>query len=733
MNGESNKNDPNESKIGCKPELAHDAEGRTSEVGRRKFLVGLGMAGAAMAAGELLRRNALQAVHAEESQLTGSVYGQSPSRPGHPNHPLRGTDWINVRDFGAKGDGSADDTSAIQAAMNAANGSNVVFPAGTYRVTSTLMVPLIRLVGEGSGRTTVVFDNMPGMDGFAFQAETTVGREGGVEHMTLMSKGAHGRHAIVTPANSSLYFTYRTRYFFRGLEYRGNNLQSVTSGFVYDYGWETCIRLGDCWGAYIENIDAIGVYQTSIDPLTQPDHTFLKMSAAGGALSVRVSGITTHGVKRGIEIGDRIFFFISDVDVAHSYEGLVSTGTTIFSEGRIHDSLFNAQRVALHLNNRSWTAIHNVAVGRHKSGYDHGEDWYGFKLEQVNKSWISNIRVQADKSITPFSGHCYGFHFKNCGALSCDGLTPGLGLDYGIYLDNCPQNVYDGINFQGVSGIGFSFQNNTRDCVIGTHVFSNGWTKFEYGAVDKSRISLMQKDLQLESRQPYLMMRETDGAPDQKNWKWAVNNGSFNRQIQNDSDGGTVDYELVTRLGTTVTQMEWRANLLYLNGETVQTRQLAPASDNVYSLGSMTQRWNTLYAGSSTIVTSDVRDKEQIRDSDLGLSFVNALRPVRYKFKDYVTVHNERTDEADGEETALERKVKHRFSRPHYGLIAQEVKETLASLGIEDFAGWTEDETTTKQGLRYEEFVAPLIKAVHELSDKVDVLERELSAMKSRS
>ena len=47
------------------------------------------------------------------------------------------TDIINVKDFGAKGDGSTDDTTAIQAALDAGlvTGKTVVFPAGTYAFT----------------------------------------------------------------------------------------------------------------------------------------------------------------------------------------------------------------------------------------------------------------------------------------------------------------------------------------------------------------------------------------------------------------------------------------------------------------------------------------------------------------------------------------------------------------------------------------------------------------------
>src|SRR5574340_1601544 len=48
----------------------------------------------------------------------------------------RFADVVNVKDFGAKGDGVSDDTAAIQAAVNAALASTrkVVFPSGRYLV-----------------------------------------------------------------------------------------------------------------------------------------------------------------------------------------------------------------------------------------------------------------------------------------------------------------------------------------------------------------------------------------------------------------------------------------------------------------------------------------------------------------------------------------------------------------------------------------------------------------------
>ena len=76
--------------------------------------------------------------------------------------------YLDAPDFAAKGDGLADDTTALQSAINAVverNGQGILFvPSGTYRITKTLNIwPGVRVIGFGTTRPRIVLgDNTPG-------------------------------------------------------------------------------------------------------------------------------------------------------------------------------------------------------------------------------------------------------------------------------------------------------------------------------------------------------------------------------------------------------------------------------------------------------------------------------------------------------------------------------------------------------------------------------------------
>lgn len=65
------------------------------------------------------------------------------------------TDLISVKDFGAIGDGVANDAAALQAALTAGAGHTVYFPSGTYLTNATLTIPADTTV-MGDGYSSVV-------------------------------------------------------------------------------------------------------------------------------------------------------------------------------------------------------------------------------------------------------------------------------------------------------------------------------------------------------------------------------------------------------------------------------------------------------------------------------------------------------------------------------------------------------------------------------------------------
>jgi len=76
-------------------------------------------------------------------------------------------DFASVRDFGAVGDGMADDTAAINRALfqlycvqsNSQVRRALYFPAGTYLVTDTILIPAYaKLVGEGADCSIILLD-----------------------------------------------------------------------------------------------------------------------------------------------------------------------------------------------------------------------------------------------------------------------------------------------------------------------------------------------------------------------------------------------------------------------------------------------------------------------------------------------------------------------------------------------------------------------------------------------
>jgi hypothetical protein len=140
----------------------------------------------------------------------------------------------------------------------------------------------------------------------------------------------------------------------------------------------------------------------------------------------------------------------------------------------------------------------------------------------------------------------------------------------------------------------------------------------------------------------------------------------------------------------------------------------------------------TTYAYGAVQNRSDIRDKADVRDTTLGLEFVNQLRPVDFKWdmrEYYKPEFNKDANPDIYKFSNITHDGSKKRNRYHHGLIAQEVKEVLDKNGI-DFGGFQDHKISGGDdvlSIGYNELIAPMIKAIQQLSSKVDNLEAQLA------
>jgi hypothetical protein len=147
---------------------------------------------------------------------------------------------------------------------------------------------------------------------------------------------------------------------------------------------------------------------------------------------------------------------------------------------------------------------------------------------------------------------------------------------------------------------------------------------------------------------------------------------------------------------------------------------------------------NTVYFGNSVTMgiggvvnwtsTSDGRFKYDVQEDVKGLDFIKQLRPVTYHFDSKKVMEYTGQNIAQDLAPSIDKKNKVRYT----GFIAQEVEQAVQNTGF-DFSGIDKPAITDKSGqasnsqlatdyfgLRYAEFVVPLVKTTQELSQKIN-------------
>jgi hypothetical protein len=162
--------------------------------------------------------------------------------------------------------------------------------------------------------------------------------------------------------------------------------------------------------------------------------------------------------------------------------------------------------------------------------------------------------------------------------------------------------------------------------------------------------------------------------------------------------GSGADFKLVDSVGVLYVSRSTDDFASSIEAVRITHNMLAPGIDNAVDLGTSAYRWREVWAVDGTINTSDIRDKESIRNLTDALPSVMRLRPVTFNWNYESEDHKS----------------------PRIGFIAQELLEVLP--GVVVTHAWKEESETSpavwakveRLGVRYSEIIPVLTKAIQE-------------------
>jgi hypothetical protein len=180
-----------------------------------------------------------------------------------------------------------------------------------------------------------------------------------------------------------------------------------------------------------------------------------------------------------------------------------------------------------------------------------------------------------------------------------------------------------------------------------------------------------------------------------------------------------------------------RANQTNAANQISLGKQVTCQGDNNFTFGNGATDSNIVFGATSITAPSDERYKEEIATSTAGLSFINDLRPVTFKWKKEKDLPSDHEAYVEGSDT----RVMLSTGETNHGFIAQEVKAAIdAHSEIKDgFKMWSVQQRYDidgniiedgRQRVAPSELIPVLTKAVQELSAQVTTLQQEIKTLK---
>jgi polygalacturonase len=342
--------------------------------------------------------------------------------------------YVNVKDYGAKGDGVTDDANAIQAAVNAApSGSTVYLPAGTYRV---------RYNAYGDYTSVRLKSNI------TFLMDTA--------------------SVIKLDANSSAYYRVidinnSTNVRVEGGTIQGDRDNHTGTGGEQGYGirvWNSSnvtiygVKVRKCWG---DGIDIEG-YPPNTSSNIVVDSCIIEYNRRGGVTPQHANGVVIKNniFRYNFGVSPHFGVDLEGYDIRHVIENITITGNNFYHNGT---GICSGSGESGHIRN---VKIYNNVIEDQDGPGGHGMWFAVWGREGIEFSGPTPEGFYIyDNVIRRSKGH--GIDMSNMKGLSITGNEISNNSGYGIilrpYVAGQPSTRGDGSN------------NNT---ITGNAIFGNG-------------------------------------------------------------------------------------------------------------------------------------------------------------------------------------------------------------------------------------------------------------------